>query len=90
MKFLDQLVPAVIILVANLMSGPHSSLRWERVTAVFGWTAAVSLVLLVASSALFGRTAATPYLLQIAAFSLLTALSRDYERILRPLFPWNR
>jgi hypothetical protein len=35
-------------------------------------------------------SAITQYLLQVSGFCLLTALSRDYERLLRPLFPWNR
>jgi hypothetical protein len=90
MDFLEQIVPAVIILVANLMSGPHTSFRWETVTAIFGWTAAASMIALIATSILLGHTAATSYLLQLTGFSLLTALSRDYEKILRPLFPWNR
>ena len=90
MDFLEQIVPAVIILFANLMSGPHTSLRWETVTAIFGWAAAASLIALLATSFFLGHTAATSYLLQITGFSLLTALSRDYEKVLRPLFRWNR
>jgi len=30
------------------------------------------------------------YLAQVWGFSLLTAVARDYEKILRPLFRWNR
>lgn len=90
MEISSQVVPAAIILIANLLSGKHSSLRWEYVTATFGWSAGISL-----SAYLFVITFTTgssiaPYLIQIAAFCLVTALSRDYERILRPLFPWNR
>ena len=90
MDFASQLVPAIVILAANLMSGPHSSLRWEVVTAIFGWGAAASLVVLLALSIGWPNAAAKDYALQALVFCLLTALSRDYERILRPLFHWNR
>lgn len=86
----SQIVPAVVILAANLMSGKPGSLRSETVTAVFGWTAGITLLaFLGVTIAGFGRTVA-PYLFQTFVFCLLTVLSRDYERILRPLFPWNR
>jgi len=44
MDFSTQIVPAVIILFANLLSGNHGSKRWETVTAVFGWAAIVSFI----------------------------------------------
>ena len=85
-----QIVPAVVLLVANLLSGRHASLRWETVTAIFGWAAGVSIVALVIVNVFVRDSLITEYLVQVAGFCLLTALSRDYERILRPLFPWNR
>ena len=90
MDFSTQIVPAVVVLVANLLSGRHASLRWETVTAIFGWGACISIAGLVVGSVFVGRGVITDYLLQVAGFCLLTALSRDYEKILRPLFPWNR
>jgi hypothetical protein len=90
MDFLSQIVPAIVVLVANLLSGPHSSLRWEYVTAIFGWGAGISLLALLVVTFVFPGSTATAYLGQLFGFCLLTALSRDYERILRPLFPWNR
>jgi hypothetical protein len=90
MEFSTQIVPAVIILVANLLSGKHGSLRWETVTAIFGWSAAISFMAFLVVTILAHGSPAKDYLLQILGFCLLTALSRDYERILRPLFPWNR
>jgi hypothetical protein len=86
MDFSSQIVPAVIVLVGNLLSGKHGSSRWEKVTAVFGWAAAVSLVAYFLAAMLFPGSTAKDFLLQILCFSLLTALSRDYERILHPLF----
>ena len=56
MDFLEQIVPSVIILVANLMSGPHTSLRWETVTAIFGWTGVAGMIALIATSILLGHT----------------------------------
>ena len=90
MDLSTQIVPAVVVLVANLMSGRHASLRWETVTAIFGWAACVSIVALVIVWVLARDSLVMEYLLQVAGFCLLTALSRDYEKILRPLFPWNR
>jgi hypothetical protein len=90
MELSSQIVPAIVVLVANLLSGRHASLRWETVTAIFGWGAAFSIVALVIASIFAPDSVIREYLVQIAAFCLLTALSRDYERILRPLFPWNR
>jgi hypothetical protein len=90
MDLSTQLVPAVVVLVANLMSGQHASLRWETVTAIFGWAACISIVVAPIVWVLARESAITGYLLQVAGFCLLTALSRDYEKILRPLFPWNR
>lgn len=94
MDFSTQIVLAVIILAANLLSGKHGSLCWETVTAIFGWAAAISftvfLVVTILVAILGYGSGAKDYLLQVFGFCLLTALSRDYERILRPFFPWNR
>lgn len=90
MDFATQIIPAVICLAANLLSGPHSSLRWQTVTAVFGWGAALSLFAVLLLSILWPNSVLKAYALQAASFCLLTALSRDYERLLRPWFPWNR
>lgn len=90
MDFSTQIVPAVILLVANLLSGKHGSLRWETVTAIFGWAATISLIAFLAVTILASDSSTKDYLFQIFGFCLLTALSRDYERILHPLFPWNR
>lgn len=90
MELTDQLVPAVILLAANLMSGRHGSMRYEVVTAVFGWTLAITLVAFLVFSIVAPHSPIKPYLLQVWSFCLLTVLSRDYEKVLRPFFPWNR
>lgn len=90
MDFSLQVVPAVIILIANLLSGKHSSLRWEYVTAIFGWGTCISILAYFAVTIIFPDSSVSAYLIQVAGFCLITALSRDYERILRPIFPWNR
>jgi hypothetical protein len=89
MDLASQLVPAVVVLAANLLSG-HSSYRWEVVTAFFGWGSAVSLLIFLVTLIAWPDGAAKSFAFQCFAFCLLTALSRDYERILRPLFPRNR
>lgn len=89
--FASQIVPAVAVLAANLLSGRHGSLRWEVVSALFGWAAAITLATwLVIHVFWWHPSVIKDYLLQIFSFCLLTALSRDYEKILRPLFRWNR
>ncbi len=90
MDLSTQIVPAIIVLFANLMSGRHTSLRWEVVTAIFGWASFIGFLAFVLILITKPDSVATFYLLQIAGFCLLAALARDYERILRPLFPWNR
>ncbi len=90
MDFSSQIIPAIVLLVANLMSGHHSSIRWEVVTAIFGWTALIGLLMFLAAFTFWPDSSAKDYLFQIAAFCLLTALARDYERLLKPLFSWNR
>jgi hypothetical protein len=102
MDFLfDQIIPAIIVLIGNLFGGPHGSRRWEIVTAAFGWTALFSILLWVllevaiyvcASTGLGidlgdkSQEKARTYLLQIFCFALLSAITRDYEKILFPLF----
>ena len=90
MDFDSQIVPAIIILIANLMSGQHSSLRWETVTAIFGWGTFVALFCVILFSTVIPNTTAQAYAIQVAGFCLLTALTRDYEKILYPLMPWNK
>lgn len=90
MNLPSQIVPAVVVVVANLMSGKNASVRSETVTAIFGLTAAGSIVAIFFVGAFTHSPVLVDYLMQLAGFCLLTALSRDYERILRPLFPWNR
>jgi hypothetical protein len=90
MDFSSQVVPAVIVLAANLMSGKHHSMRWELVTAIFGWGAAIGVLLLVFLTIANLGSPAVAYSWQLFVFCLLTALSRDYEKVLRPFFRWNR
>ncbi|GAC1656551.1 MAG: hypothetical protein NVS9B15_17750 [Acidobacteriaceae bacterium] len=90
MELADQLVPALILFASNLMSGRHGSRRYEVVTAVFGWTTLITLLAYLIVNAAWPRGPIKPYLFQVFAFSMLTALSRDYEKILRRFFPWNR
>ena len=90
MNFTSEIVPAVVILVANLLGGRHGSVRWEYVTAVFGWVALASLPAALLVTAFAHDSWSRHYLWQLSGFSFITALSRDYEELLRPLFSWNR
>ena len=90
MEFTSQIVPAVVILAANLLSGKHGSHRYEAVTALFGWTFAATLPIVLVLAFFPSLQPARGYVYQVATFSILTALSRDYEKVLRPLLPWNR
>lgn len=90
MDFSTQVVPAIIILIANLLSGKHESNRWENVTAAFGWIGGTSLLAYLLLAIFTPEMPIKNYLSQIAGFSILTALSRDYEKLLKPLFSRNR
>lgn len=87
---MDQVIPAVVLCAANVLSGRHGSLRWETVTAVFGWIGAFGLAVGIILKLAAPQSSVTSYVWQVGAFCLLTAISRDYEKILRPLFSWNR
>lgn len=88
MDFITQVIPAFFVMFANLAGGEHGSEKYEVWTAIFGWTAGVSMVLVFLS--LWIWPIATPYLIQISGFSLLTALTRDYEKLLKPLFLYKK
>jgi len=81
----DQIVPALVILVANILSGPHGSLRWEMVTALFGWMTVLALAGWIVTSLFPVLEPARSWMIQLMAFCFLTALSRDYEKILKPV-----
>lgn len=87
MDFMTQVVPAIIILVANLAGGEHGTSSFDNWTAVFGWSACVSFILIFVAA--YVCPEAKPYLMQVCGFSLLTALTRDYEKILKPFFSKN-
>lgn len=90
MDLASQIIPAMITLMAAVFSGSRSSFRWEIVTAIFGWTAVVSILLVVVSWPFAVATGMRPFLYQLIGFSLITAIGRDYEKMLAPLFRWNR
>jgi len=90
MDITSQIVPTIIILFANLISGQHSSFRWETVTAIFGWGTVIGFISVILLS-IFGQNSGTQeYAIQVTGFCLLTALARDYEKIFHPLMPWNK
>lgn len=87
---MDYIIPAIIILVANLCSGAHGSTQWENVTAAFGWTGAVAFFLYLALllvGVFFPSViwVANNILAPVACLSILQAVSRDYERVLKPI-----
>lgn len=81
---LEYVGPAIVVLVGNLLSGPPGSRSYEVVTAMFGY-ASVGILVLWGLGALVGVEGFREYAVPTASFCLLQALSRDYERLLRPL-----
>lgn len=83
---MDHLIPAMVIVIGNVCSGNPGSKRWEVVTALFGITSLISIVLFVLP---FTRTSpAIPSwvpegLIATAGFCMLQALTRDWERSLK-------
>jgi|TARA_R110002060_G_scaffold9059_1_gene13481 hypothetical protein len=84
MESVNPWVPALIIMFANLFGGKHNNQRYEFITAVFGWLAGFSLIIYFVLDWINLEFA--NYFLQVGVFSLITAVTRDYERILKPLF----
>ena len=85
---MEYIVPAVVILVGNLFSGPHGSRQWERITALFGWAAVIAFTLWLIASvlSLFGMgTRIAEFFVPVWVLCLLQAVSRDYERMLNPI-----
>lgn len=89
------IIPGIIIFVANIFSREHGSRRYEIVTAFFGWTATIFLVLGFISyvlSFIFAIYHMHAQILeniqkttfQIFILALVTAVTRDYEKILKP------
>ena len=85
---MELVIPAIVILVGNLFSGGYGSRRWKYVTALFGWVGGVAgaLGLLFTVLEAFGvEPRIGRFFFYVSAFCVLQALSRDYERWLKPL-----
>jgi hypothetical protein len=94
-NFTEIFIPAVIILIANVFSHEYGSHRYEMITAIFGWTACIFLIvwgvlliindfLTVFHSAIYLLKDIQRISCQIFSLCLITSLSRDYEKILKP------
>lgn len=90
-SFTSILIPTLIIFVTNVFSGTHGSIQYEKMTAIFGWCAGISLsalfivYVLLIPFPLPWLSYSKNLLAEIFYFSLLTALSRDYEKIIKPI-----
>ncbi|KJZ04720.1 hypothetical protein [Pseudoalteromonas piscicida] len=84
MESVNPWIPALIIIFANLYGGEHKSERYAIVTAIFGWLSVVCIVFWMGLGWFYSSVA--NYFLQVGIFSMVTALSRDYERLLKLLF----
>ena len=81
---MEYMITAAIVLAGNLFSGPRGSRQWEIVTALYGWCAAMASVAWFFSM-IFGLDLWRNIFFIALAFSLSTALARDYEKILKPI-----
>ena len=81
---MEYMITAAIVLAGNLFSGSRGSMQWEIVTAVYGWCAAIASVAWFFSM-IFGSEFWSGILFIVFAFSLSSALARDFEKILKPL-----
>ena len=84
MDFVNPWIPALIIIVSNVFGGEHDSERYSIVTAFFGWLAGICILLGLLIG--FFSSDFSSYFYQVGMFSMITAISRDYERILKPFF----
>ena len=84
MDFVNPWIPAAIIMFANVFGGEHNTYRYEKMTALFGWVAGISILLSFMLPLLGDNLRG--YLLQIGMFSMITAVSRDYEKLFKYVF----
>ena len=82
---MELIIPAVIVFIGNVFSGSRGSLRWQYVTALFGWTAGTALLLWFVGLFFLPEFWTQEILFPIWVFCLLQALTRDYEKILKPV-----
>lgn len=90
------IVPTLIIFIANVFSDKHGSFRYEFISAIFGWVGGGCLLLALLLQIMQVITifmsvkfpwisVVVKHLYEIAWFALLTVISRDYEKILKPI-----
>jgi hypothetical protein len=81
----DNLIPAIVILIANIFSVDHESISYKRVTKIFlsAFFISILLIFFFYFTNKIGRWDAV--LLKIAGFCLITALARDYERVIKKI-----
>ncbi len=84
MDWSGNIIPAIIIIFANLFGGKHGSNRYEIISASFYWLGATCLILVFISGWFFPSIQS--YFIQTALFLIITALARDFEKLLKPLF----
>lgn len=84
MDFVNPWIPAVIIVFSNVFGGEHNSERYSVVTAFFGWLAGI-FILLWLLLGIFSFDFSS-YFFQVSMFSMITAVSRDYERIFKTIY----
>jgi len=92
--FSEIILPSVIILIANVFSREYGSYRYEVVTAIFGWIAgsfltiwlllSITYFILVLFNSHMQLLYSRQITFQVFALSLVTVLSRDYEKLLKP------
>lgn len=82
---MDVLIPCIVIVISNVCSDYPGGRRWEFISASFGYVAAISLTAVIILPWPSSLEWLQQIFMQIATFSLVTALSRDYEKIFKPL-----
>lgn len=91
---MEYIIPAIFVLIGNLLGGRPGTRSWEAVTAFFGLTAIAGLigyfVILIAGPDWLSLVGAPAWLKEAMmatfGFAMLHALTRDYERIFMPIF----
>ena len=82
---MELIIPALILLVGNVFSGSPGSRRWKVVSELFGWIGAAAVLLTIGCFAVGWEFLGRHILFPIGAFCLLYVVSRDYEKILKPI-----
>lgn len=81
MNCMNYLIPMIVIIISNVWGGEHGTPQHKKMTNYFGIIGAITLIIWFILL-IFSFTA-IKILMTISIFCLVTAISRDYQSLLK-------